>query len=63
MLILDNFFSHSRFALMEAKLLMFNLLANYKIESSSSTPAKLTFRSDLTASVKETVYLKFNPRN
>ncbi|XP_037050616.1 probable cytochrome P450 9f2 [Bradysia coprophila] len=53
----------SRFALMESKLLVFNLLSNYKIEPSSTTPDKLTFKADLTASVKETIYLKFKARN
>ncbi|XP_037034914.1 probable cytochrome P450 9f2 isoform X2 [Bradysia coprophila] len=53
----------SRFALMESKLLIFNLLANYKIETTKNTPKTLTFKSDLSSSVKEKIYLKFVARN
>ncbi|KAJ6629743.1 Cytochrome P450 9e2 [Pseudolycoriella hygida] len=53
----------SRFALMEAKLLIFNVLANFKIEPSDKTPTKITFKADLTSSIKDTIYLKFCLRN
>ncbi|KAG4071424.1 hypothetical protein HA402_011578 [Bradysia odoriphaga] len=53
----------SRFALMASKLLIFNLLANYKIETAKNTPKTLTFKSDLSSSVKEKIYLKFVARN
>ncbi|XP_037032229.1 cytochrome P450 9e2-like [Bradysia coprophila] len=52
----------SRFALMEAKLLLFNVLANFKIVPSPKTPAKLTFSSNFNMRIKETVYLNFERR-
>ncbi|KAJ6643387.1 putative cytochrome P450 9f2 [Pseudolycoriella hygida] len=53
----------SRFALMKSKLIVFHLLANYKIKMTDTTPKKLTFNPDLSSSVKEKVYLKFVARN
>jgi len=52
----------SRFALMEAKLLLFNVLANFKVVPSPRTPEKLTFTADLNMRIKETVYLNFKRR-
>ncbi|KAJ6645883.1 Cytochrome P450 9e2 [Pseudolycoriella hygida] len=52
----------SRFALMEAKLLLFNVLANFEIVPSSRTPEKLTFTPDFNARINETVYLQFKRR-
>jgi len=52
----------SRFALMEAKLLLFNVVANYEILKSARTPEKLTFTSDLLIRIKEKVYLNFKSR-
>jgi len=52
----------SRFALMEAKLLLFNVLANFSIVPSPKTPAKLTFAPDFSTRIKETVYLNFKRR-
>jgi len=47
---------------MEAKLLLFNVLANFKILPSSRTPEKLTFTPDPSLRIKETVYLNFKRR-
>lgn len=52
----------SRFALMEAKLLLFNVLANFRIVPSPKTPEKLTFKPDFSGRIKETVYLNFKRR-
>lgn len=52
----------SRFALMEAKLLLFNVLANFRILPSPKTPEKLTFKADFNGRIKETVYLNFKRR-
>lgn len=63
LLILQNSsFFYSRFALMEAKLLLFNVLANFKIVPSPNTPEKLTFKPDFNGRIKETVYLNFKRR-
>jgi len=52
----------SRFALMEAKLLLFNVVANFEIKQSAKTPEKLTFTPDFNQLIKETVYLNFKRR-
>jgi len=52
----------SRFALMEAKLLLFNVLANFEILKSARTPEKLTFTPNMSMRIKETVYLNFKRR-
>lgn len=52
----------SRFALMEAKLLLFNVIANFRIVPSPKTPAKLSFSSNFNMRIKEKVYLNFERR-
>jgi len=52
----------SRFALMEAKLLLFNVVQNFKILPSPRTPEKLTFTPDFSQRINETVYLNFKRR-
>jgi len=52
----------SRFALMEAKLLLFNVLANFEILKSARTPEKLTFEPNMNMRIKETVHLNFKRR-
>ena len=52
----------SRFALMEGKLLIFNLLKKFSIEKCDKTPETLTFKANLASNVNEIVYLKFAPR-
>jgi len=52
----------SRFALMEAKLLLFNVIANFEIKQSAKTPKELTFEPTLNPRIKENVYLNFKRR-
>jgi len=52
----------SRFALMEAKLMLFNVVSNFKILPSARTPEKLTFQLNFNQRIKETVYLNFKRR-
>lgn len=52
----------SRFVLMEAKLLMFNLLLNFEIKKCAKTPPVLTYELNLSQRVLEKVYLNFAKR-
>jgi len=52
----------SRFALMEAKLLIFNLVQTFSIEKCARTPETVTHKPGFSPAIKETVYLKFVPR-
>lgn len=52
----------SRFVLMEAKLLMFNLLLNFEIKKCARTPAVLTFEPNLSQRILQQVYLNFVKR-
>jgi cytochrome P450 family 9 len=47
----------SRYALIEAKLLVFTIMSNFKIEKSSRTPEKLSFSKGITG-FNETIYVK-----
>lgn len=52
----------SRFVLMEAKLLMFHLLAKFEIKKSARTPEKLTYELNLGQRILQRVYLNFVKR-
>lgn len=52
----------SRFALMEAKLLLFNLIHKFSIEKCVQTPDTIKHKEGFLPSIKETVYLRFVPR-
>ncbi|XP_037040468.1 probable cytochrome P450 9f2 [Bradysia coprophila] len=52
----------SRFALMEAKLLLFHLVHKFSIEKCVKTPETIKHKEGFMPSIKETVYLKFVPR-
>lgn len=52
----------SRFALMEAKLLLFNLVHKFSIQKGLKTPGTVKHMEGFSPSIKETVYLKFVPR-
>lgn len=49
----------SRFALMEGKLLLFNLLSRFVVEKCDKTPETLTFQANLNSNIKETIFLNF----
>lgn len=49
----------SRFALMEAKLLLFNFMSRFAVVKCDQTPAALSYEANLNIRIKETVYLKF----
>jgi cytochrome P450 family 9 len=53
------FFPGSRFALMEAKLLLFNLLSKFTVENCDATPKVITFTADMNRRVKEQIFLNF----
>ena len=52
----------SRFALMEGKLLLFNLLKKFTLETCDKTPEKITHQANLIAGINETIFLKFTLR-
>lgn len=52
----------SRFALMEAKLLLFNFLSKFTVAKCDQTPAALSYEAGMSIRIKETVYLKFIQR-
>ncbi|CRL03840.1 CLUMA_CG016440, isoform A [Clunio marinus] len=52
----------SRFALMEAKLLMFNLMSKFNVEKCDKTPEKVTYEPNLFFRIKEKIYLRFKLR-
>lgn len=52
----------SRFALMEAKLLLFNVIQKFSIEKCLKTPDSIQHKEGLASSIKQIVYLKFVPR-
>lgn len=52
----------SRFVLMEAKLLLFNVLANFEIKKCARTPEKLTYEKGLSQRIQEKVLLNFKRR-
>lgn len=52
----------SRFALMEAKVLIFNFFAKFSVEKCDKTPESLSFQPNMNNRIKETVYLKFTLR-
>lgn len=52
----------SRFVLMEAKLLLFNVLANFEIKKCAATPEKLTYEKSLSQRINERVFLNFKRR-
>lgn len=52
----------SRFVLMEAKLLMFNLLLNFEIKKCARTPSELTYEPNLSQRILQKVYLNFVKR-
>jgi cytochrome P450 family 9 len=53
----------SRFALMEAKLLLFNVLSKFSMEVCDKTPMKLTMKKTFQFGIEEKVFLEFKPRN
>lgn len=52
----------SRFALMEAKLMLFYLLSKFSVVKCDKTPDNITYDASLNMRVKETVYLNFKLR-
>jgi hypothetical protein len=50
--------SGSRFALMEAKLLVF--FGKFTVEKCDKTPESLSYQPNMNNKIKETVYLNFN---
>lgn len=52
----------SRFALMEAKLLLFNVLSKFTIEVCDETPKKLTMKTTFQFGIVEKIILEFKPR-
>lgn len=53
----------SRFALMEAKLLIFNILSNFTIESCDKTPSKIELLPSFSQMLlKDNVIVEFKPR-
>lgn len=49
----------SRFALMEAKLLVFNLFSKFSVEKCEKTPNTLSYQPNMNNRIKETIYLNF----
>jgi hypothetical protein len=54
--------SGSRFALMEAKLLVFNFFGKFSVEKCDKTPESLSYQPNMNNKIKETIYLNFNLR-
>lgn len=52
----------SRFALMESKLLIFEILRNFSIEVCEKTPSKILFEGVFPAVLKTHVYVELKPR-
>jgi cytochrome P450 family 9 len=52
----------SRFALMEAKLMVFNFFGKFSVEKCDKTPVDLTFQPNVANRIKEKIFLKFKLR-
>jgi cytochrome P450 family 9 len=52
----------SRYALMEAKLLLFHFLSRFSIEKCNETPEKVRYAAKINFRIEEKVYLKFKLR-
>jgi cytochrome P450 family 9 len=53
----------SRYALMEAKLLLFNFFRKFTVEKCSDTPAKVGYAANINFYIKEKIDLKFKLRS
>ena len=48
--------------MMEAKLLLFNVVANFEIRKCAKTPESLTYEKNVGQRIEQTVFLNFKSR-
>jgi hypothetical protein len=53
----------SRFALMEAKLVLFELFSRFSVVKTEKTPASINYKPSVVFRIEPKIYLNFNLRN